>query len=85
MLSWKLIREKYPNQFLLLKNYKEDRLDDRHFRILEAEVELASSDLKSLYKEYKKRKAKKLVFFNTKDEDLIIEEIPFMTVINNGN
>jgi hypothetical protein len=79
-LSWDKIKTKYPNVFILIKNFKEESVCKNTFKITEGEVISYSNDFKIILNEYRKHKNNGIdvlyCFPNT--QDFIIEDSPAM-------
>ncbi len=75
-MTWKEIREKYPDTFVLLDHCEEKRIDDMHSEILGAEVIFATPDGKRVFDEYRQRgKPAHMTFAHTHSPKLEIEEV----------
>ena len=79
-MKWCQIRAKYPDQFILLKNYHTEPVDDNHFRVTEGEVIAIHTDFREIQKQYKQYRIKgvDVIFCLPQTEDFIVETAPMM-------
>jgi len=83
-MKWCQIRAKYPDQFVLLKNYRTQPIDENHFRVTEGEVVAAHPDFREIRNQYKQYRMQgvDVIFCLPQMEDFIVETAPMMGFLN---
>jgi len=79
-MKWGQIRSDYPDQFVLLKNYRTEPVDEDHFRVTEGEVVVAHTDFHEIRNQYQQYRMKGIdvIFCLPYMEDFIVETAPMM-------
>ncbi|CAN2041878.1 conserved hypothetical protein [Candidatus Magnetomoraceae bacterium gMMP-15] len=79
-MKWSQIRTQYPDQFILLKNYHTEPVDENHFRVTEGEVITIDTDFRKIQKQYKhfRTKGMDVIFCLPQTKDFIVETSPMM-------
>ena len=83
-MKWSQIRDQYPAQFILLKNYLTEPVDDNHFRVTDGEVVAIDTDFRTIQKQYKhfRSKGEDVIFCLPQTDDFIVETVPMMGFLN---
>lgn len=83
-MKWYQIRANYPDQFVLLKNYHTEPVDDNHFRVTEGEVVATHTDFREIQNQYQqyRNKGVDVIFCLPQMEDFIVEIAPMMGFLN---
>jgi len=83
-MKWNQIRNNYPNQFILLRNYITEFIDNKHFRVIEGEVVSNHNNFSELQREYKnyRNKGEDVIFCLPQTDDFIVETAPMMGILN---
>ena len=83
-MKWEEIRQKHPNQFILIGDIVEERISENKYKILEGKILKVCDDGKEIrksYQEYKKRGMKVIFSLPTTSMDFIIEDIPVKGIL----
>ncbi|WP_069470400.1 hypothetical protein [Candidatus Marithrix sp. Canyon 246] len=79
-MKWVDIKQRYPDQFILLGNLVEEHISLHRYKILGGEVLKVSNDAKEIRTEYQKYNSQgKDVLYSlpSTTEEFIVENIPF--------
>lgn len=86
-MKWKEVREKYQNRWVLIEALESESKDSRRI-ILDISVindyDNGSKALKEYSEKHKKDKTREMYVYNTKHEELIVEERTWIGVRKNG-
>ena len=83
-MKWHQIQTDYPDQFILLKNYHTEPVDENHFRVTEGDVVATHTDFREIQNQYQqyRQKGEDVIFCLPRTEDFIVETAPMMGVLN---
>jgi len=83
-MKWCQIQTDYPDQFVLLKNYRTEPIDDNHFRVTEGDVVATHTDYREIQNQYQQYRVKgvDVIFCLPRMEDFIVETAPMMGFLN---
>jgi hypothetical protein len=79
IMKWVEIKQRYPDQFILLGNLIEEQISSHRYKILEAEVLKVSDDAKEIrkaYQEYNNQGKDVLYSLPSTTEEFIVENVP---------
>lgn len=80
-MTWQEIRQNYPKTFVVLKDYREEPVQEDKIRILGGEVIFSSPDSKEIYHRYTEKKSSQHVIFGyTGWESFEVEERLFLGI-----
>jgi len=83
-MKWSEIRQKHPNQFILIGDIVEEKISETRFRILEGNVLYVTENGKEVrraYQKYKKQGLDVLYSLPTTPRDFIVENIPVKGIL----
>lgn len=83
-MKWIEIRHQYPDKFILIGDVEEERIADDCFRVIGGNVLMTTDEPRqvfSAYKEHKKRGENVLYCLPTTPDEFIVEEKPFLGVL----
>jgi hypothetical protein len=83
-MKWYQIRSDYPDQFVLLKNYRTEPIDDNHFRVIEGDVVATSTSFREIQNQYQQSRIQgvDVIFCLPLRCDFIVETAPMMGFLN---
>jgi len=83
-MKWCQIQTDYPDQFVLLKNYRTEPVDDNHFHVTEGDVVATHTDFREIQNQYQQSRIKgvDVIFCLPRTEDFIVETAPMMGFLN---
>lgn len=81
LMTWKEIRNRFPETFVLLDNCEEEKVGESRIIITKGEVIFSTEDGKTVYDEYCKRGQSPLMTFgHTHMDKLEMEEVSFLGI-----
>ncbi len=83
-MKWCQIQTDYPDQFVLLKNYRTEPVDENHFRVTEGDVVATHTDFREIQNQYQQYRLKgfDVIFCLPGMADFIVETAPMMGFLN---
>jgi hypothetical protein len=78
-MRWADIRNRYPDQFILLGDIVEEKISDTKSKILAGKVLKASDDpreIRRMYQEYRRKGMNVLYSLPSTPEEFIVEDVP---------
>ncbi len=83
-MKWSIIRNRYPDKFILIGDIIEKRISENHSKILEGEILKVSEngkEIRDAYMRYKKKGIEVLYSLPTTPDEFIIENIPYKGIL----